>query len=300
MPTAGQQTTVNKTEIHSWSRLEDRKPAYAIVGETDLVVIRFDDQVSVLYGRCLHRGALMSDGHVKGDNLFCSVHNWDYRVDSGVSEYNNQEALHKFNAWIEGDSVCVDEDEVRAFQRKHPQPFQRDEYLGLYQDIHGSPEEPHNGYIQTLARQGKQGIGHHGPVSSMGVPTTELPQWSDLQIVTAQLATQPLLDDEPVATELVIGPRARKPLVLAIPLFVSDMSFGALSEEAKVALATGAEMAGTGICSGEGGMLPEEQAMKVLARACGHADIQEFNAADLTTWKKELSQLTGVRYAGIS
>jgi len=58
---------------------------------------------------------------------------------------------------------------------------------------------------------------------------------------------------------LVIGPNAKKPLVLKIPLFVSDMSFGALSEEAKTALAKGAELAGTGICSGEGGMLPEEQ-----------------------------------------
>ena len=37
------------------------------------------------------------------------------------------------------------------------------------------------------------------------------------------------------------------------------MSFGALSQEAKVALARGAELAGTGICSGEGGMLPDEQ-----------------------------------------
>ena len=45
-----------------------------------------------------------------------------------------------------------------------------------------------------------------------------------------------------------------------MPLFVSDMSFGALSEEAKTALARGAELAGTGICSGEGGMLPEEKA----------------------------------------
>jgi glutamate synthase domain-containing protein 2 len=54
-------------------------------------------------------------------------------------------------------------------------------------------------------------------------------------------------------------PRATKPLQLDIPLFVSDMSFGALSEEAKTALARGAELAGTGICSGEGGMLPEEQ-----------------------------------------
>ena len=75
-----------------------------------------------------------------------------------------------------------------------------------------------------------------------------------------KIASQPLLDDEPVATELVIGPSAKKPLALSIPIFVSDMSFGALSEEAKVALAMGAELAGTGICSGEGGMLPEEQA----------------------------------------
>ncbi len=57
----------------------------------------------------------------------------------------------------------------------------------------------------------------------------------------------------------MIGKNAKKPLVLDMPIFVSDMSFGALSEEAKVALAKGAEYAGTGICSGEGGMLPEEQ-----------------------------------------
>jgi glutamate synthase domain-containing protein 2 len=94
----------------------------------------------------------------------------------------------------------------------------------------------------------------------MGVPRTELPGWDDLQFVTAQLARAPQLDDVPVGTELVIGPKAAKPLELDIPLFVSDMSFGALSEEAKVALSKGAELAGTGICSGEGGMLPEEQA----------------------------------------
>ena len=68
-----------------------------------------------------------------------------------------------------------------------------------------------------------------------------------------------MLDDEPVGTEVVIGPNAQRPLRLEIPLFVSDMSFGALSEPAKLALAVGAEMSGTGICSGEGGMLPEEQ-----------------------------------------
>jgi len=94
----------------------------------------------------------------------------------------------------------------------------------------------------------------------MGVPRDQLPGWDDIQFVTAQLATGPHLDDQPVGTDVVIGQRAGKPLRLEIPLFVSDMSFGALSEEAKTALAKGAELAGSGICSGEGGMLPEEQA----------------------------------------
>jgi len=122
-----------------------------------------------------------------------------------------------------------------------------------------TPEEPTVAFIHELARDGLSKVGHHGPMTSMGVPRKDLPHWDDLQIMAAQMATKPLLDEVPVGTELIIGPEADKPLRLDIPLFVSDMSFGALSEEAKVALAAGAELAGTGICSGEGGMLPEEQ-----------------------------------------
>ncbi len=121
-------------------------------------------------------------------------------------------------------------------------------------------EEPTVEFIHQLARDGLSKLGHHGPMTSMGVPRHLLPHWDDLQIMTAQMATKPLLEDQAVSTELIIGPEARKPLKLKIPLFVSDMSFGALSEEAKTALSIGAELAGTGICSGEGGMLPEEQA----------------------------------------
>ena len=94
----------------------------------------------------------------------------------------------------------------------------------------------------------------------MGVDRNTLPKWDNIQFLPAQLATRPLLDEESVATKVVIGPNAKKPLELDIPLFVSDMSFGALSREAKISLSKGAELAGTGICSGEGGMLPEEQA----------------------------------------
>ncbi len=256
-------STSNRPErVARWSELRDRAPTYALVGEVDLVVIRFGDRVSVLYGRCLHRGALLSDGHVEGDNLICGVHYWDYRIDSGISEYENKEALHRFTAWIDhdADAVYVDADEVAAWAEENPQPYSRDEYLGTYQDVHGTPEEPHNGYIQELARDGLTRLGHHGRVSAMGVPLTNLPRWDDIQVLTAQLARRPLADDADVCTELVVGPKAERPLRLDIPIFVSDMSFGALSAEAKTALARGAELAGTGICSGEGGMLPEEQA----------------------------------------
>ena len=122
-----------------------------------------------------------------------------------------------------------------------------------------TPEEPTVARIHELARDGLSKLGHHGEMGAMGVPRKDLPHWDDIQILAAQMASKPLLDEADVTTEVVIGPRAAKPLTLSIPLFVSDMSYGALSEEAKIALSKGAEMAGTGICSGEGGMLPEEQ-----------------------------------------
>jgi len=250
---------MKKLAIKKWDELEDRNPAHAIVADVDLVVVRFDDAVSVLYGRCAHRGALMADGSVDGANLICGVHGWDYRLDTGISQYNNKETLPKFNSWLEDGQVFVDEDEIAAWAADHPQPYSRDAYQGDFQDPTGTVDEPHVKFIRMLANDGLSKVGHHGPASAMGVPRDSLPKWDDLQFVVGQLAKMPLLDEEPVTTGLVIGPNAKKPLKLDIPLFVSDMSFGALSEEAKVAMAKGAELAGTGICSGEGGMLPEEQ-----------------------------------------
>ena len=251
---------MKKVALLSWDDLPDRKPQYGLVADVDLVIVRFDEQVSVLYGRCAHRGALMADGFVSGNNLICGVHNWDYRMDSGVSEYNNSETLPKFNAWIEDGQVCVDEEEIAAWAEANPQPYNRDSYQGNYQDPTGTIDEPHVKFIRKLASEGLSKLGHHGPADAMGVPRDLLPKWDDIQFVVAQLHKLPRLDDEVVGTDIVIGPNAKKPLKLDIPLFVSDMSFGALSEEAKTALAKGAELAGTGICSGEGGMLPEEQA----------------------------------------
>jgi glutamate synthase domain-containing protein 2 len=253
----------------SWSNLPDREPTHAKAAGVDLVVVRYDDEVSVLYGRCLHRGVLLGDGRVEGQNLICGVHGWDYRYDTGVSEYDNSEELATFTAWVdvEEDAVYVDAAEVAAWAEDNPEPYEdrdpEEADSAANPEFFGDPDpdkEPHTHYIQELAQKGAEGIGEHGSVSAMGVPRSELPTWDDLQILTAQLSRTPLHDEASVDTELVVGPNAENPLELEIPIFVSDMSYGALSEEAKVAISTGAEQAGTGVCSGEGGMLPEEQA----------------------------------------
>jgi glutamate synthase domain-containing protein 2/rubredoxin len=85
--------------------------------------------------------------------------------------------------------------------------------------------------------------------------------WDDILIKGAQLARIPLNRDENVDTKTVIGPKAKKPLVVSTPIIISHMSFGALSKEAQSALALGSGAAGTAMCSGEGGILAEAMGM---------------------------------------
>lgn len=81
--------------------------------------------------------------------------------------------------------------------------------------------------------------------------------WDDVLFKGAQLAKLPLNHDEPVDTTTVLGPRAAHPLVIETPLYITHMSFGALSREAKIALAKGSATAQTAMCSGEGGILSD-------------------------------------------
>ena len=81
-----------------------------------------------------------------------------------------------------------------------------------------TPEEPSVAWIHRMAREGLSKVGHHGDIDAMGVPGPTLPLWNDSQLLPAQMANKPLLDEVPVATETVIGLRARKPLKLALPV----------------------------------------------------------------------------------
>lgn len=86
-----------------------------------------------------------------------------------------------------------------------------------------------------------------------------MPNWDDILLLGAQLDPPPLNDHDPVTTMTVIGKNAKKPMILDMPVYISHMSFGALSREIKVALSRGAAAAKTAMCSGEGGILPEER-----------------------------------------
>ena len=88
----------------------------------------------------------------------------------------------------------------------------------------------------------------------------KIPSWDDLTFLPGTL-TRFVIEGyrEKCETKTIIGPCAKRPMELEIPIYITGMSFGALSYEAKVALARGATMAGSATCSGEGGMIPDER-----------------------------------------
>lgn len=110
-------------------------------------------------------------------------------------------------------------------------------------------------YMEEIHQMAVTGKSIHG---AMGTKMA-MPGWDDILILGAQLNPAPLNDNDPVSTMTVIGKNAKKPMILSSPVYISHMSFGALSKEIKVALSKGSAMAKTAMCSGEGGILPEER-----------------------------------------
>ena len=126
----------------------------------------------------------------------------------------------------------------------------------LAYDSQYARQDKHSRYMKEIHEMAVSGKSLD---SSMGT-RMPLPNWDDILLLGAQLNPPPMLDHDPVETRTVIGKHARKPMVLESPIYISHMSFGALSREAKIALSRGSAMAKTAMCSGEGGILPEEKA----------------------------------------
>lgn len=140
----------------------------------------------------------------------------------------------------EGNSITSAEKEQNPLAYS-PEFYRRDDSCRYMEEIH------------QMAVSGKSII------EAMGTKMP-MPGWDDILILGAQFNPPPLDEDADVNIETVIGKNAKKPMVLAGPAYISHMSFGALSKETKIALAKGSALAQTAMCSGEGGILPEEMA----------------------------------------
>src|SRR5256885_5879880 len=110
--------------------------------------------------------------------------------------------------------------------------------------------------IQTKAASGLYRIRGWGTLRERRWAT-----FDDLTFIPCSLTRIPLEGyREKCSTKTVLGTRfAKKPVELDIPVMITGMSFGALSYNAKVALATGATRVGTSTTTGDGGMLPAER-----------------------------------------
>ena len=102
-------------------------------------------------------------------------------------------------------------------------------------------------------------VGGKSPDAAMGT-LLPVPGWDEILLLGAQLNPAPMDDDFEVSTKTIIGKHSKQPMELDSPVYISHMSFGALSKEIKTALAKGSASAKTAMCSGEGGILPEERA----------------------------------------
>ena len=140
--------------------------------------------------------------------------------------------------------------------------------------------EIHMNDIHQVAQQGKSII---EPMRTK----MEVVSWNDILIKGAQLAKIPLNKDEPVNTTTVIGAKAKQPLVIETPIYITHMSYGALSREVKIALAKGSAAVKTAMCSGEGGILPESMEN-------AHKYIFEYVPNKYSVTEKNLKQVDAI------
>ena len=215
------------------------------VNNVDIALCNYEGEFYALNNRCPHRGGQLGDGKLVGSDLICPLHEWDFDVRTGISRYDNLDRVATYAVTVEDEKLYINLKDVPL------EPREYDSYLAQWRRPFDDREKDMN-YVHYLAK------GKSAKLEAMRTGL-EVPGFESILFLPGGIGKLPLLDDETVNTETVIGPKAKRPLKLRIPVYISHMSYGALSPESKVALAMGAKRFGTAIGSGEGGMLPQEQ-----------------------------------------
>lgn len=175
--------------------------------------------------------------------------------------YDSEKEAVPFAEWKEcpvchQPSTVFEEMAEKMEEKMEEQPEKQEEALDLSYPAEYVRRDANCHYMSEIHQMAVSG---KSIIEAMGTQMP-MPDWNDILLLGAQLNPPPLMEHDPVDITTVIGKHAVRPMILAGPVYVSHMSFGALSSEIKVALAKGSAMAGTAMCSGEGGILPEEMA----------------------------------------
>ncbi len=178
----------------------------------------------------------------------CSVCGYVYDEEKEGKPFGELECCPMCKQGIEVFRVMDEEKEPVAAAKSSSEPLEYDREYARFDDS-----------IRYMAQIHKMAVNGRTIIEAMGTQMP-MPNWDDILILGAQLNPPPLMENEEVSIKTIIGKHAKKPMVLDGPVYISHISFGALSKETKIALAKGAAMAGTAACSGEGGILPEEMA----------------------------------------
>jgi rubredoxin len=184
--------------------------------------------------------------------------------------------------------------------------------------------EPTLEFIHALARGGLDKTGHHGPMGAMGVSRSTLPEWNNISVPTipALARARRCLDQRGRSDVTLIitgGLRTPADFIKALCLGANGIAIANAALQAVGCVA--ARICHTNDCPSDIATqqvhlrarlnIEESSArlarlltasvdlMKVMARACGHTHLTQFNQSDITTWKREMAELTGIMYAGI-
>ena len=231
------------------AELEPDKGHPVIVNGRRLALFLHEGEIYALEDRCPHREGQLSRGHVDNGEAICPLHGWNFDLKTGISPYNPNDRITTYPCEIRDDQVLVDGAAVPPIPESSYQGYQG-EWRRWDQEARG------HALVRRLAK------GQSPQVEAMGEPPVQLGSLVDFDhfhLKAAQVERLPRLPEEIADVSVTLGRGAGKPLRLALPAYVSHMSFGALSLEAKLALAQGASQADTLTCSGEGGLLPEER-----------------------------------------
>ena len=213
----------------------------------EFVVVHQNKKYNAVYNKCPHMGGSLGDGSIDDAGyLTCTLHNWQFDLETGKGPEGYEDSVPTFDLEIQGDSITINQNQLLELGKN------KDYLVRFDHNTKQRFERTHDttmSEMDNIAAKAKWKVKQIEPMGTL----KHVPMFDDILFKAAQLYKTPLLEDEHVNLKTIIGKTAKVPLEISMPVYVSHMSFGALSEEAKTALAIGSKMMDIATCSGEGG-----------------------------------------------